>query len=111
MGEIENMVTLFSGGLWAARQWFKGNPTVVAKIDAMLQDIYREFGLKARILSIILGPMALLLLHREARRLAGGWKYEPPTFYTRNYELDASSRQRNSSPTLARWVAADMPKP
>ena len=79
--EVEKMPTLYAGGLWAGRCWFKENPRIVKKMTDILKDIHREFGLKSRIAAPIVGRCILYLLRREKKRLAAGHAYEPPTLY------------------------------
>jgi hypothetical protein len=50
------------------------------KISRILNDIYSEFGLKARLAAPLMGRYVRFMLAREDRRLRRGWTYEPPTF-------------------------------
>jgi radical SAM superfamily enzyme YgiQ (UPF0313 family) len=84
--EVEGMVTIFAGALWASKRWFKGNELVVKRLNDTLEDLYREFGLKARLAAPIIGRLFQWSIQREAKRLAAGRTYEPPTFYQRNYQ-------------------------
>ena len=78
--EARDLPVTYAGALWAARRWYRDNPVQVAKITEILNDLYSEFGLKSRLTAPILGRYILFMLKREARRLADGWTYEPPTF-------------------------------
>ncbi|MFA6134596.1 MAG: cobalamin-dependent protein [Phycisphaerae bacterium] len=84
--ECQGMAVAYAAAAWAARKWFKDNPRVRSLLDNMLKDIYREFGLKARLSAPLVGRYVYGSLRREDKRLKGGWTYEPPTFYERNYE-------------------------
>ena len=76
------MPTLYAGAMWATRRWFKSNPLLTERITNLLEDIYHEFGIKARLGAPILGRIMLYLLLREEKRLpAINIIYEPPTFY------------------------------
>ncbi len=55
-----------------------------AKMDALLKDLHREFGLKSRFYAAVGGRYVYWKMRREEKRLARGWTYEPPTFYERN---------------------------
>jgi hypothetical protein len=55
-----------------------------AKMSALLDELKREFGWKARVTAALGGPYVLWKLRREEKRLAAGWTYEPPTFYEKN---------------------------
>ena len=86
--EAGGMRTAYAGGLWAAHRWFKrnGNPALAARLNDVLQDLYREFGLRARLAAPLVGRFLFRALVREDQRLKAGWTCEPPTFYERNYE-------------------------
>jgi hypothetical protein len=68
--------------LWAARQWYRGEKFMFQKIDALLREVLGEFGLQARIVASLGGPMLLRRLKAEAQRPADD-VVEPPTFYER----------------------------
>ena len=87
--EIKSVSTVSAGALWAARRWFRKNPTVAGKMDAVLQDIYREFGLISRLAAPAIGSYLLLTLYREDRRLKRAWTCEPPTYYDQNDQAAA----------------------
>jgi radical SAM superfamily enzyme YgiQ (UPF0313 family) len=79
--ETRKLSTTFAGALWAAARYFRGNPTVVEKLQGTLSNIYAEYGWRSRLVAPLLGRLVLRFLHSENRRLANGWTYEPPTFY------------------------------
>ena len=79
--EAKGLATTQAGVLWAARRWFGDNAEVRGRIDAVLADLYRTFGLRARLAAPIVGRVLLRRLAAEQRRLDAGWTYEPPTFY------------------------------
>ncbi len=90
--ETGGIATTFSASLWAGRKWFKDNPPVAKLIDAMLQDVYKEFGIVARLAGPTVGRYIYRKIKQENARLASGLTYEPPTFYQRNYvETKASA--------------------
>jgi hypothetical protein len=72
---------MFAGALWAARRWFRRNPALSNQIREVERGVYREFGLRSRLIAPLVGTYVHLMLARETRRLRGGWTYEPPTFY------------------------------
>lgn len=82
--EVASYPTVIAGALWAARRWFKSNPVVAGKLDAMLQDLYREFGIRARICAPVVGRVLSIAIKREDKRLKSGWTREPVTYYDRN---------------------------
>jgi radical SAM superfamily enzyme YgiQ (UPF0313 family) len=72
--------TRYAAVLWAARHWFRGEPALVMKISRILKDIYREFGLRARLAAPLMGRYVRFMMAREGRRLRHGWTYEPQTY-------------------------------
>lgn len=79
--ETRDVAMILSGALWAARDWYRHDPALYAKISGVLQQVYQEFGLKARIAAPLVGRYVRYMLKREDERLRNGWTYEPPTFY------------------------------
>ena len=80
----------FAATLWAARNWYRSDRKLHARISGVLKDIYDEFGLKARLAAPLLGAFLRFTLGLEDRRLRRGWTYEPPTFYETNREMSVS---------------------
>ncbi len=70
--------------VWATKKWFRSNPDLKKKATEMLREIYREFGLRSRLATPLVGRYINRVAKREARRLQRGWTYEPPTFYELN---------------------------
>ena len=82
----------FAGTLWAARNWYRSDRALAARISKVLDDIYKEFGLKARLAAPVLGAILRVTMGLEDRRMGRGWTYEPPTFYEHNHKM-AVARQ------------------
>ena len=99
--EADGMATVFAGSLWAARRWFKDNKPLAQRLDALLQEIFHDFGVKARIAAPLIGRFVFWKLQREDKRLKAGWTYEPPTFYDRNHEQPGL----NTGSNKATWVS------
>jgi len=72
--------TAYAGAVWAMRKWYEENPSMADRMDALLDDLYDEFGWKTRISAPLIGRFVLMRLRAEERRLASGWSYEPKTF-------------------------------
>ena len=51
--EARDLPTVYSAVVAAARHYYRGNPTLRAKMDAILKDLHREFGLKSRFYSAV----------------------------------------------------------
>jgi hypothetical protein len=101
--EVQKMPYLYAGALWATRSWFKHNSMITKNINSTLEEIYCEFGWKSRLAAPIVGQIVLYLLRREDRRLAGGYTYEPPTFYETSCRAVSPSIQpakKEDSPAL-----------
>jgi hypothetical protein len=82
--EARSIPTMLAGALWAARKWFRENDQLAQRIDAVLRDVHREFGLKSRLWAPVVGRVLYWCLRREEQRLRAGWTYEPPTFHEKN---------------------------
>ncbi len=89
--DTRGLATTYAGALWAARHWYRRNATMSAKISRILADIYREFGLKSRLVAPLIGRYLRFTMSREARRLEQGWTYEPQTFYEMNAAVAAGA--------------------
>ncbi len=90
--KAKTLATVQAGCLWAGKRWFKDNRQVLDNINAILSDVYKESGLRARVAAPIYGRIILGRLRREAERLANGWTHEPPTFYETNLETVPAAR-------------------
>lgn len=81
MGALKNV---YGGVLWAMeRQMKRTNAAIGAQVRELRHSLFDEFGLKARVMSALVGPMLWWSAKREQRRLAKGWTYEPETFLER----------------------------
>ncbi len=79
--ENRDLATICAGAVWASKKWFKENAHLVQKYRELLKELYKEFGLKARLAGPLLGRIILSRMHAEQRKLRQGWTCEPPTFY------------------------------
>ena len=89
--EARSLSTTYAAAVWATKRYYRRSPAMHAWLTKLLRELYSEFGLKARLAAAVGGPYALWHLLREEKRLAGGWTYEPPTFYEVNYDADQNS--------------------
>jgi radical SAM superfamily enzyme YgiQ (UPF0313 family) len=109
--EARELATSFTAAVAGAARWFrKRNPKLAAKITVVLDDLRREFGLKARLVAAVGGPYVHWTIAREEKRLAEGWTYEPPTFYEKN-DLAAAVPAHGHPAALARSVVAATSSP
>ena len=91
--EARELGTTFSAVLWALRRYYRNNSVMCAKMDGILQDLYREFGLKSRFYAAVGGRYVLGKIRAEEKRLSEGWTYEPPTFYEKNFADGSGAKQ------------------
>ncbi|WP_269536942.1 B12-binding domain-containing radical SAM protein [Cerasicoccus fimbriatus] len=104
--EASSLATTYPPVIKAAIKHFKGNVEVQDRLRALLKDLQDTFGLKAR-LSGLASPYVSHLIKAEAKRLASGWTYEPPTFYERNeYHDNAKIPLCNFAKPLCNAVTA-----
>ena len=76
--------TTYTGAVWAMKKWYRKNDVMKQKIDELLQDLYRTYGWKTRLLSPFIGSYAWVCLIREEGRLKKGWACEPLSFVNKN---------------------------
>lgn len=81
--EADGLDSSLAGVVWAARKWYKNDPKVYKLLNELLQDLYKEFGLKTRILAPLIGMVAYVALWRENRLQSVPGRYEPDTRYER----------------------------
>jgi len=102
-----HLAVTFPATLWAARRWFRErNPALCRKLTALLDDIKREVGLKARLVAPLAGRFVWLKLRQEEARLKAEWTYEPPTFYEANAPMLRCRRRWTFPAALIKWVSA-----
>ncbi|MHB8970511.1 MAG: B12-binding domain-containing radical SAM protein [Pirellulaceae bacterium] len=82
--EAANLPVKYAGALWAARRLYRDDPHRFQLISGVLDELYTEFGWKARLAAPIVGFRLCQTLRSEDRRLLSGWTYEPPTFFETN---------------------------
>lgn len=82
--EARDLAVTYASAVWASRRWFKSHPGLWEKSTAVLRDIYKQYGLRARLMAPLGGRLVYRKLCLEARRLKEGWTYEPPTFYEKS---------------------------
>jgi len=97
--QARDLATTFSALVGAARQYFRRDAAMHARMSALLKELYGEFGWKARLFGEIGGRWVAGKVRREEKRLAAGWTCEPSTFYEKN-----AACQDLSDATLCRFV-------
>ncbi len=82
--EVRLVSGSYAGLVWAAKKWFQRQGLDVDKISSTLDEIHREFGLKSKLASSLIGRFVYRKIEKEQQRLANGWTYEPTTIYEKN---------------------------
>ena len=90
--EVQSITTAYSALLWAMeKQLRQTNQHISREIRALRKEIGNEFGLIARAMAGLLGPLLLWSSRREQKRLAEGKTYEPKTFIEhRNWSTETN---------------------
>ena len=102
----------YAGAVWAMREWYRRDDRLSKMMDDLLQDLYRTFGWKTRMLAPVMGLYALLKLEGEEKRLARGWSYEPRSFRVRNAAaLALESGKPDRFPFAVPDVTVPIPRP
>jgi hypothetical protein len=102
--EARVLGTGYASALWAMEHNLRAtNPAVADQVRAVRQDIGREFGLLSRVVTSVLGPYLAWTARREARALAAGKTYEPPTIIERRNWTGPSETENTvtNTPELA----------
>ena len=103
--------TTYAGAVWAMKKWSRGNEPVGAKMDMLLNRLYREFGWKTRLFAPLAGSYLYHNLKKEEDRLQNGWSYEPHAFYEKNAAALALEHQRKDTRPVSstvQWVTGDL---
>ena len=109
--EVRPLRTTYAGAVWAMRKWYRHDEGMRQKMDSLLKDLYRTFGLPTRISAPLIGPYVYHMITKEEKRLAQGWSYEPESSYEKNeaaLALDKAepARTRFNAPVI-RWVSCE----
>ncbi|MHC4841432.1 MAG: B12-binding domain-containing radical SAM protein, partial [Planctomycetota bacterium] len=82
--EARELATSWISVVSASAIYYRDNEILYPKLKKLRDDIIKECGLKARIVSIIGGRFMHHSLKKEIKRMAAGRTHEPPTFYETN---------------------------
>lgn len=94
--EAKNHTNSYSGALWAMKKLYKDQKNLYNEINSLLNEFYREFGWKIRLIAPFLGTIFYQTIKMEEKRLSKGFKYEPPCFYIKNeaaIELERNNKK------------------
>ncbi len=82
--QVKKIIGAYNAALWVMeREFRKVNSNVSQQIHTLRREVEKEFPVIARLTAATLGPILWWSTRREARRLAAGQTYEPPTFIER----------------------------
>jgi radical SAM superfamily enzyme YgiQ (UPF0313 family) len=82
--QVKKLIGAYNAALWVMEREFKKvNRGVSEQIHQLRREVEKEFPFVARLTAASLGPILLWSTRREAKRLASGRTYEPPTFLER----------------------------
>ncbi len=82
--EVKPLKTTYAGAVWAMRRYYRHETPMFQKMNRLFKDLCLEFGLRTRMAGPVIGMYIYRNLVKEQRRLAGGWQYEPASFYEKN---------------------------
>lgn len=83
--EGKKLKSTYNAALWAmAKRLQETNPAIAKKISELRREVESEFGLAARLIRWVAGPLLFWTSKREEKRLANGQTYEPRTFIERH---------------------------
>jgi radical SAM superfamily enzyme YgiQ (UPF0313 family) len=89
--QVKKLIGAYNAALWVMEREFKKvNRGVSEQIHQLRREVEKEFPFVARLTAASLGPFLLWSTRREAKRLASGRTYEPPTFLERRNWVSAS---------------------
>ncbi len=106
--EAEGLRSTWAGAVWAMCRKYRHDPRLFSELSDLLKDIYREFGLKTRLIAPVVGRYLLVTTRLEEKRLARGWTLEPGAFYEKNRaarKLDTEPRAETiREPGKIQWA-------
>lgn len=110
--EASTLRGAYNAALWAMEKRLRRtNRELSTNIRRLRLEIEAEFGWAARSVRMALGPVLLWTSKREARRLASGKTYEPPTIMERRNWTTAPTRATVGDPLLPRPPLTPAPQP
>jgi hypothetical protein len=101
------LATGYVASLWAMARYLRREQSPVADdVEALVREMTRAFGAKARLATALGGPALLWATRREARRFPNGRPMEPQTFVERrNWEALAEAPREAPVAAAARAAA------
>ena len=88
----------------ATREYYRDKPALHAKLSALLDELFEEFGERSRHVAEQAMPYLLESLRAQEKKLADGWVFEPPTFYEINDACQARFAEEYPQATACLYV-------
>ena len=108
--DARSLATVWPAAVAAARRHYRADATMRASLRGLLGELHRAFGWRSRVSAAFGGVYLARKLRAEARRLADGWTYEPPTFYERNDAAQSLAEAEARAPaTTCRYAVPPPP--
>ena len=82
--EFGPITVTYAAAVRAMKTWYRNDGPMHREVVEVLRGLYREFGLKTRLIASLLGPVLYHAMRREEKRLSGGWTREPDSHYEKN---------------------------
>jgi hypothetical protein len=99
--DARRLATAWPAAVAATRRYYRGDPSMRARLRGLLGELHRAFGWRSRLSAAFGGAYLARRLRAEAKRLAEGWTYEPPTFYLRNDAAQLLAEDKDPASTTA----------
>ena len=88
--ESKTLPVQYAAAIAASKRWFRKDRALTQRINNVLRDLKKEFGLRSHLAALFGGRYVFGQLQKEARNLAEGINVEPPTFYEKSANFDAA---------------------
>lgn len=79
--EVKPLRSTYAGAIWAMAKWYDSNKQIGPKINELLMELYKTFGIVTKIITPLIGRYILSTMKKEEHRIANGWSIEPSTVY------------------------------
>jgi len=89
--ESKTLPVQYAAAIAASKRWFRKDRALRQRIDNVLRDLKKEFGIRSHLAALFGGQYVYRQLQKEARNLSEGINIEPPTFYEKSADFDAAA--------------------
>jgi len=95
--ETRSLKSTYTAAIWAMKKMYVHDVGLNKKLDLLLNDLYRAFGLKTKLLVPVMGRYISRKINQEEQRLSEGWTYEPSIFFEENEAAMALKKTTSKS--------------